>query len=219
MQGWFRSHSSRVFASDGRKKSSTRVVIIHPVVVLTVGLLCAVQLGILLQCAALSLLNPQPFHVDPQSTMVAVLASLDGFFRARISLERATRKEREGRDMERLGARGDAPDRLLRSKTGADTWTTTAQKSVPSATCVRRRPLGSKGGAREEHWCGSAAHSVATLWLRAEGADGHRSETARNAGTEREAEGQSRGVRVLWNPTQQVLSKVGPGTDAPGQHT
>ena len=54
MQGGLRFHSSRGFASDGRNKSSfIRVVIIHLVVVLTPGLLCAVHLGILLQCAAL----------------------------------------------------------------------------------------------------------------------------------------------------------------------
>ena len=49
------------------------------------------------------------------------------------------------------------------TKTGANTWTTSGQNSQSSSTSVRRRPLSSKGGAREEHWCGGSVHSVATL--------------------------------------------------------
>ena len=87
-------------ASDGRNKTFPFVVvIIHPVVVLTSGLLCAVHLGTLLQCAALSRQNQQPFHVDRQSTCL-----LGWTLQARISLGAATSMEREGRDMGRLGA-------------------------------------------------------------------------------------------------------------------
>ena len=96
---------------------------------------------------------------------------------------------------------------------------TTGQKSQSSDTCVRRLPLGSKGGACEEHWCGHSSHSVATLWLRADGAERHRSETAGNVGIEHEAEGPFRGFRSIWNPIHQVSPRVGPGTEALGQQT
>ena len=51
-----------------------------------------------------------------------------------------------------------------------------------------------------------------SLWLRAEGADRQRSETVRNAGTEHGAEGRLRGFCGTWSP------RVGPGTEALGQH-
>ena len=53
MQGGLSFHHTRVFASDGPDKMVPfRAVIIYRVVVSTLGLLCAVHLGTLLQCAA-----------------------------------------------------------------------------------------------------------------------------------------------------------------------
>ena len=52
MQGGLHVHNSRVFSSDARNKVVfSRVAIIHPVVVLTPGLLRAVHLATLLRCA------------------------------------------------------------------------------------------------------------------------------------------------------------------------
>ena len=90
-------------------------------------------------------------RVDNQHWL-AEPVSVDGSHRARLSLGAATSVEREGRDVGRSGARGDALDRFFRSKTGADTRTTTGQRSQAPSTSVRRRPLGSGCVAREEHW-------------------------------------------------------------------
>ena len=73
--------------------------------------------------------------------------SLDGSFRACISLGAATSVEQEGRDMGRV--------REMMFSTG--------QKSQPSSTSVQRRPLGSEGGVCEEHWCAHCSQRCETL--------------------------------------------------------
>ena len=71
---------------------------------------------------------------------------------------------------------------FFRSKASADTSTTTGQRVSAISTSLRRRPLNSKGGPCEDDWYGESVHSVASLWLCAERADRHRSETAEMLG-------------------------------------
>ena len=79
------------------------------------------------------------------------------------------------------------------------------------STSVRRRPLGSKGGVREEHWCGNSAHRVATpLFL----CGSCRPASREMVGTGHDAKGRFRGFRAIWNSIQQVLQGVRSGTES-----
>ena len=141
-------------------------------------------------------------RVDRQSTLVAEPVSLDGSLRNHM--------EREGWYVGRWGARGGALDRLLGYEAGANTWTTIGQKSQSSSTSVRRRALGSKGGAREEHWCWNlCSQRCDTLALARKVPTDIAAKTAGNDGIEHEAKGRFRGFRGTWNSIQQVCWEFG----------